>query len=102
MKDAKAVCPASLSFIFKFIPNRNIYRRGSIGIGCTVHKKVSVNIESPLPLGCGFGISGAATLATLYALKNYFDIEISYMDLAKIAHKSEIENKTGLGTIATQ
>ena len=29
---------------------------------------MEVEIDSPLPLGCGFGLSGAASLATTYAL----------------------------------
>ncbi|OGG00570.1 hypothetical protein A2153_02410 [Candidatus Gottesmanbacteria bacterium RBG_16_38_7b] len=63
---------------------------------------LEINISSPLPLGCGFGISGAATLATLAAVARLFKLKISRQELILIAHKAEIEEKTGLGTIATQ
>jgi|TARA_B100002003_G_scaffold242370_1_gene265276 pantoate kinase len=63
---------------------------------------VEVNISSKLPLGCGFGISGASSLATAYALNRLFNIKKSKIELAKIAHVSEVENGTGLGDVANQ
>ncbi len=111
---------------------------GSIGVGCTVDKRVYVEVEksqkteiyfnkvkiniptvsyvidkltdSPalisiksfLPLGYGFGISGASALATASALNELFNLNKTKMDLAKIAHVSEIVNHTGLGSVATQ
>jgi|SRR3989338_7621568 len=61
-----------------------------------------ISIESPLPLAHGFGVSGASTLASLYAVNNLLKLEKRKKTLAQIAHFSEIKNKTGLGTVATQ
>lgn len=59
-------------------------------------------IESPLPLACGFGVSGAATLASLFAVNKLLKLNKSDENLAAIAHFAEIKNRTGLGTVATQ
>ena len=61
-----------------------------------------VELSSPLPLGCGFGLSGACTLTALYAANTVLRLGKNEKELALIAHESEIENKTGLGTVATQ
>lgn len=142
----RAYCPAAIGFILKYCPNTDIAKSGSIGVGCTIHKGVTVevsktsyttirfngkpisfptvswvvstllpnhfelnsntsvcvDISSPLPLGFGFGISGASALATAFALNTVFKLNKSPQELALIAHRSEIENKTGLGTVATQ
>lgn len=63
---------------------------------------VRVSIKSPLPLGYGFGISSASALACAYALDKLFNLKKSELELAKIAHTAEIENYTGLGSVATQ
>ena len=61
-----------------------------------------VEIDSPLPLGCGFGLSGAASLATTYALNALLDLGKSEEELAMIAHVAEVENRTGLGDVCAQ
>lgn len=63
---------------------------------------IRVVLTTSLPLGCGFGISGAAALATAYALNNLFDLKRKPIDLARIAHVAEVENGTGLGDVANQ
>lgn len=63
---------------------------------------VVVSIKSPLPLGYGFGISSASSLACAYAINEIFDLGKERLELAKIAHVSEIQNYTGLGSVATQ
>lgn len=63
---------------------------------------VTVMITSPLPLGYGFGISGASSLATANALNTLYSLKKTPQELAAIAHTAEIRNKTGLGTVATQ
>ena len=74
----------------------------SYAIGKLVKQPVEVDIKSPLPLGCGFGISGAATLATIFAVNRLMGLKRTKLHLAQIAHQAEIVNKTGLGTITTQ
>ena len=63
---------------------------------------IQVEIDSPLPLGCGFGLSGAASLATAYALNAFQGLGKSEEELAMIAHIAEVENKTGLGDVCAQ
>ena len=63
---------------------------------------VKVDLASPLPLGCGFGLSGAAALATAYALNELIALRIDNEKLAMIAHVAEVENRTGLGDVCSQ
>ena len=63
---------------------------------------MKVAIDSPLPLGCGFGLSGAASLATTYALNALLQLGKSEEELAMIAHVAEVENRTGLGDVCAQ
>ena len=63
---------------------------------------MGVEIDSPLPLGCGFGLSGAASLATAYALNALLKLGKSKEELAMAAHVAEVENRTGLGDVCAQ
>lgn len=67
-----------------------------------IDKNVKVNLSSQLSLGCGFGLSSAASLATAFALNKLFELGRSDLDLAKIAHISEVVNNTGLGDVTNQ
>ena len=61
-----------------------------------------VHLTSPLPLGCGFGLSGAAALGTAYALNELIGTQKENEELAMIAHVAEVENRTGLGDVCSQ
>ena len=63
---------------------------------------IKVVITSPLPLGCGFGLSGAAALATAYALNKLLSLHKDTEELAMTAHVAEVENRTGLGDVCSQ
>jgi pantoate kinase len=63
---------------------------------------IKVDITSPLPLGCGFGLSGAAALATAYALNELLTLHKDREKLAMTAHIAEVENRTGLGDVCSQ
>ena len=63
---------------------------------------MKVDITSPLPLGCGFGLSGAASLATAYALNELLHLHNDTETLAMVAHVAEVENRTGLGDVCSQ
>jgi pantoate kinase len=65
-------------------------------------KNTRLEISSMLPLGYGFGISASATLASLDAVNKLFKLGLSTQKLIIIAHKSEIIEHTGLGSVATQ
>jgi len=63
---------------------------------------VSVHINSDLPLGSGFGLSGASALATAYAVNKLLNLYKSEGELAIIAHTAEVVSKTGLGDVTNQ
>jgi pantoate kinase len=65
-------------------------------------QKVKISINSDLPLGSGFGISGASALATAYAVNRLMGLKYADMELARIAHVAEVENRTGLGDVINQ
>lgn len=63
---------------------------------------VTINLHTPLPLGCGFGISGASALATSFTLNQLCELSKTRQELVRLAHVSEVKHRTGLGTVATQ
>lgn len=65
-------------------------------------ESVDIYLSSELPLGCGFGLSGASALSSAFALNKLFNLNKSKEKLIKLAHIAEVINKTGLGTVATQ
>lgn len=62
----------------------------------------SAHVESTmgLPIGGGFGASGAGAFSTALALNQAFRLGATYNDLAYAAHVAEVKNRTGLGDIA--
>jgi pantoate kinase len=63
---------------------------------------VEVHHDGMLPIGAGFGTSGAGALSLALALNEANDLGLSTMDAAQIAHRAEIECKTGLGTVIAE
>ena len=63
---------------------------------------LKIVISSKLPLGCGFGLSGASALAAAYAINKLLKLRKSKRDLAVIAHTAEAQNKTGLSDVLNQ
>ncbi|WP_435065171.1 pantoate kinase [Halobaculum sp. EA56] len=61
-----------------------------------------VEVESAVPVGAGFGVSGAAALATALAANAVFDLERSENDLVRVAHAAEAAAGTGLGDVVGQ
>ena len=76
----------------------------------TVHSVVAkltdvslhIDIRTELPLSGGFGLSGASSLATAFAINELLDLGKSERELGMTAHVAEVENLTGLGDIAGQ
>lgn len=62
----------------------------------------SVAVESDLPLGAGFGVSGAAALGTALAANEAFAGARSENELIRIAHEAEVQCGTGLGDVVAQ
>jgi len=52
-----------------------------------------------VPIGAGFGTSAGGALGTGFALSKALGINLTYGQIGRIAHVSEIKCKTGLGTV---
>ncbi|MFC6988021.1 pantoate kinase [Haloplanus sp. GCM10025708] len=61
-----------------------------------------VRAESDLPVGTGFGVSGAMALGTAIAVNAAFDRDYSENSLITIAHRAEVAAGTGLGDVVAQ
>lgn len=120
------LCPAAISCIFSPQIDKDPLKSGSLGVGFTINKGVlakpfyeirfnsrkidfptveyvlnknnmeGVELFSELPLGCGFGLSGASAVATAFLS------EKPAVELYDLAHVAEVVNLTGLGTVTTQ
>ncbi|MCC6027257.1 MAG: GHMP kinase [Archaeoglobus sp.] len=119
-------CPAAISCIFIPEVKSDPMNSGSLGVAFTIEKGVfaklsdgikfngreitfptvefvlkklgvpGVELESELPLGCGFGLSGACAVAAGFLSEN------PAFEIFDIAHEAEVVNLTGLGTVTTQ
>jgi pantoate kinase len=67
-----------------------------LGVTATVH------LETAVPIGRGFGVSGAATLATALAANVEFDLGMKRGPLVETAHRAEVAAGTGLGDVFVQ
>ncbi|MFX1407502.1 MAG: hypothetical protein ACFFBW_11125 [Promethearchaeota archaeon] len=69
-----------------------------------INNSVDVKIKHffDLPVGCGFGSSGSGALGTIFGLNKLFSLKLSFKEQGKIAHISEVVNRTGLGTVCGQ
>jgi len=63
---------------------------------------VRVKSWSEIPVGCGFGASGAGALGTAYALNSALSLNQTVKNLTEYAHVAEVVNCSGLGDIAGQ
>ncbi|WP_331236192.1 pantoate kinase [Natronorarus salvus] len=61
-----------------------------------------VEAESDLPIGAGFGTSGAMALGTALAANRTFDRRLSANELVRLAHGAEVLSGTGLGDVVAQ
>ncbi len=52
-----------------------------------------------VPIGAGYGTSGAAALSLALALNEALDSGLSKVEAGRIAHNAEIKCQTGLGTV---
>ena len=66
------------------------------------NEKIKIELKSKLPLGCGFGLSGASALAVAFAVNKLLNLKKSKKELGIIAHTADVENKTGLGDVVNQ
>ncbi len=61
-----------------------------------------VTAETDLPVGSGFGVSGAVSLGTALAANAAFDRRLSENELVTVAHGAEVQAGTGLGDVVAQ
>ena len=64
--------------------------------------EAAIDATTPLPLGAGFGVSGALALGTALAANAVFDCGKSENELITMAHCAEVEAGTGLGDVVAQ
>lgn len=55
-----------------------------------------------VPIGSGFGSSGAGALSTALALNEALKLNLTKVEAARAAHIAEVEYRTGLGDVAGQ
>jgi pantoate kinase len=66
-------------------------------------KKYEVTVEHQIevPIGTGFGTSAGGALTAGLALKDALKLPLTYNQIGKIAHVTEIQCQTGLGTVSS-
>ena len=65
-------------------------------------KPVITETTLSIPIGCGFGASGAGALSCALALNEALSLELTLRELARAAHVAELRNRTGLGDVTGQ
>lgn len=63
---------------------------------------VRVETDLEMPLGSGFGASGAGALGCAYALNALFDLGKTSNQIGAVAHVAEVVSGTGLGDVIAQ
>ena len=63
---------------------------------------VSVSTNFEVPVGCGFGASGAGALSTALALNELLSLNMTVNEVAQTAHRAEVEKSTGLGDVIAE
>jgi pantoate kinase len=66
------------------------------------HSQCVVDLAADVPLGYGFGVSGAAALATALAVNADQGQGLTMEQAAAVAHSAEVENRTGMGDVTGQ
>lgn len=61
-----------------------------------------VEASTAVPLGAGFGVSGAVSLGSALAANQLFGRQLSMNEVTTIAHGAEVEAETGLGDVVAQ
>ena len=66
------------------------------------HSEVVVELTADVPLGYGFGVSGAAALATALAVNADSGPGLTMEQAVVVAHCADVVNRTGMGDVAGQ
>lgn len=89
--------PQKRAFVSEYVAHSLLSRRNS-------DRKLGLKIDHcvQMPVGAGFGTSGAAALGLSLALAQIIDPEVTRIEAAQVAHVAEVECKTGLGTVIAE
>ncbi|NOZ76832.1 MAG: hypothetical protein GXO65_03980 [Euryarchaeota archaeon] len=63
---------------------------------------VRVAHTTDLPVGQGFGASASGALGTAFALSEALELDLSETVCGRMAHRAEVENRTGLGDVIAE
>lgn len=63
---------------------------------------IEADHEVALPIGSGFGTSGAGALSLAFALNDLLEVGLSHVKTAQIAHVAELDCRTGMGTVIAE
>ncbi|WP_103026610.1 GHMP kinase [Salinibacter altiplanensis] len=72
------------------------------GVLARLDVTATVRLDTEVPIGCGFGASGAATLATALAANERFGLGHDRDALVEMSHRAEVAAGTGLGDVFIQ
>ncbi|AKB74027.1 Pantoate kinase, archaeal [Methanosarcina lacustris Z-7289] len=94
----------------KSVEKTEIFLNGKRVEGRTTRTVIDMLTDVPLrvkswaeiPIGCGFGASGAGALGAAYALNRALSLNKTAKHLTEYAHVAEVVNCSGLGDIAAQ
>jgi pantoate kinase len=87
-----------------------IFLNGKQVDGNTTRTVVNMLTDIPLlvqsvtniPIGCGFGASGAGALSTAYAVNDVLSLNLTSSEIIETAHVGEVVNRSGLGDVIAQ
>ena len=84
--------------------NGSIVQKGVIHTVVEILTDAPVMVESTanVPIGCGFGASGAGALSAAYALNRALSLDLTAEQLTETAHVAEVKNGSGLGDVTGQ
>lgn len=64
--------------------------------------RVVIRHSSQVPIGAGYGASGAGALGAALALSEAFNLRLTRSEIIEIAHVAEVSCRTGLGDVGAQ
>lgn len=84
--------------------NGSIVKEGAVNTVVDMLTDAQVMVESTanVPIGCGFGASGAGALGAAYALNRALSLDLTAEQLTETAHVAEVKNGSGLGDVIAQ
>jgi pantoate kinase len=75
---------------------------GMAPAGTRVPRRLEIRTTYSLPIGAGFGISGACALSTTLAANEALGLGLPFADCVTAAHIGEVEAQSGLGDVVAQ